>query len=291
MLRPTRFIEAHMECTQLAETLPVLTDLLGFQEIARGQGQATMKHPNTDWLMVVHEGGPESPEKQMHNHFGVRVLTNEEVDAAYEYLTRHKKRYGLRKIRKPEYSHGSYSLYFIEPGTNGWEIECYEVATRKQTGAERLGRVRAPHWEHLITREHAGEKGYVPQAFTHGTLACTDIEVSEQFYRNILGFEIHQPNERGRYLKTSTGQAFLVAMTRENYKSFSPNFRFTLGLESADAVNAAHRFLENQRSAGVTELMEVHKNQGTSFLMRDLDQNCWEIKAEPRVEARAPGVL
>ena len=286
MLRPTRFIEAHMECTQLSETLPVLTDLLGFQEIARGQGHATMKHPNTDWLMVVHEGGPGAPEKQMHNHFGVRVLTNEEVDAAYEYLIRNKERYRLREIRKPEYSHGSYSLYFIEPGTNGWEIECYEVATRKQAGAERLGRVRAPHWENPLTKEHAGEKGYVPQAFTHGTLACTDIEVSEPFYRDILGFEIHQPNERGRYLKTPEGQAFLVAMTRENYKTFSANFRFTLGLESADAVNAAHRFLEEHRSSGVTELTEVHEHRGTSFLMRDLDHNCWEIKAESEVEGR-----
>jgi len=290
MLKPTRFLEAHMECRSFAETIPVLIDLLGFQIEVDEDSQKTMKHPNTDWRLVVHEGGGGAPEKQMYNHFGVRVMANAEVDAAYDFLTRNKDRYGLREIRPPEYSHGSYSLYFIEPGSNGWEIECYEVATRKKTGAERLGQVRAPHWDIPLSSDQRGEKGYVPQAFTHGTLACKDIEVSEKFYRDVLGFEMHQPNVRGRYLKAPEGRGFLVAMTREGYKTFSPNFRFTIGLESEDAVVEAHAFLEQHReSAQLTELTEVQRNGATSFLLRDLDGNCWEITSGPAAGARPSG--
>lgn len=290
MIEPRRFLEAHMECRSFAETIPVLTDLLGFEIEAEEASQKTLKHPNTDWRLVVHEGGPDAPEKQMHNHFGVRVVSNAEVDAAYDFLTRNKDRYGLREIHPPQYSHGSYSLYFIEPGTNGWEIECYEVATRKDTGAERLGQVRAPHWEIPLTSDQHGKKGYVPQAFTHGTLACKDIEASEKFYRDVLGFEIHQPNVRGRYLKTPGGRGFLVALTREGYKTFSPNFRFTIGLESQDAVVKAHAFLEEHReTAQLTELTEVQRNATASFLLRDLDGNCWEIASGPEPGARASG--
>jgi hypothetical protein len=36
---------------------------------------------------VLHDGGPDAPAKQMHNHWGVRVRSSEEVDRAYEYLT------------------------------------------------------------------------------------------------------------------------------------------------------------------------------------------------------------
>lgn len=278
MLKPTRFLAAHMECKSFADTIPVLTDLLGFEIEAETDLQKTMKHPNTDWRLVVHEGGPDAPDKQMHNHFGVRVMSNEEVDAAYDFLTRNQQRYGLREIRPPKYSHGSYSLYFIEPGTNGWEIECYEVATRTETGAERLGQVRAPHWDIPLTSDQLDEKGYVPQAFTHGTLACKDIQVSENFYRDVLGFEVHQPNIRGRYLKAPGGRGFLVAMTREGHKTFSPNFRFTIGLESASAVKEAHAFLEQHReNVQLAELTEIRQNGATSFIVRDLDGNCWEI--------------
>jgi len=32
-----------------------------------------MKHPNTDWILVVHEGSPDAPDKPFRNHYGVRV--------------------------------------------------------------------------------------------------------------------------------------------------------------------------------------------------------------------------
>ena len=61
MLKPVGLIHGHYECRALDETLPVFTDLLAMQVVDRKRGRATVKHPNTDWLLVVHEGGPHAP--------------------------------------------------------------------------------------------------------------------------------------------------------------------------------------------------------------------------------------
>jgi hypothetical protein len=167
--------------------VPVLTDLLAFEKLAEGPGEVKLKHPNTPWLLYVHETGGEAATKQMHNHWGVRVGSTGEVDAAYEYLKSNKEKYGIKQIAQPLFNHGSYSLYFLEPGTNGWEIECYEPALRKQSMAQRAGGVYAPHWTTPYPAERFPGRGYVPQGFTHGTLACEDMEASRRFYAVSLG--------------------------------------------------------------------------------------------------------
>ncbi len=159
MIKPNAFTAAHMECCLLKETIPVLTDLLAFEMVSEGPHETTLRHPNSHWLLTVHEGGPNSPVKQMHNHYGVRVEKKAEVDAAYEYLTARQKEYALEQIGKPDISHGSYSLYFLEPGTNGWEIECFEDVLRKEVGGARLGGVRARHWDTPLAEDRFPGKG------------------------------------------------------------------------------------------------------------------------------------
>jgi len=268
-----------MECRSLGETIPVLTDLLAFENVREEPGLATLKHPNTDWRLVVHEGGPDAPDKEMHNHYGVRVSTRKEVDAAHEYLKSNKAKYGLRQIGEPSYAHGSYSLYFLEPGTNGWEIECYEDALRKGKEWNHLGDVWALHWETPLPPERFPDKGYVPQAFTHGTLACRDKATSERFYADALGLQIYHPNKQAMYLKAPRTKCYVVSAVREKWKRFSPNFRFTLSLESQQAVADGHRWLADSGGAlGGTALGELQTaGAGSSFFVADPDGNWWEI--------------
>lgn len=279
MIKPIALSATHMECRSLQESLPVLTDLLAFEKIAEGPGEATLKHPNTDWRLIVHESGTEAPAKQMHNHWGVRVMSNEEVDAAYEYLNQNKEKYGVQQIGKPHYNHGSYSVYFLEPGTNGWEIECYEAAIRKESGVKRVGGVRAPHWDSPLPPERFPGRGYVPQGFTHGTLACGHFKTSWDFYANVLGMEVHQANDHVVYIKHPNSKCYIVSAERKEWKSFSPNFRFTITVGSRDEVAEGHRWLaEAGNELGVTELRDVEaRGAVSSFLVRDPDRNWWEV--------------
>jgi len=282
MIRPNAFTNAHMECCLLKETVPVLTDLLAFEVLSTSAREATLKHPNSDWLLTVHEGGSSAPVKQMLNHYGVRVEKKHEVDAAYEYLIAHQKEYGIEQIGKPDISHGSYSLYFLEPGTNGWEIECFEDVLRKpEVGATRLGGVRSPHWDTPLSPDRFPGRGYVPQAFTHGTLASDDLEVSKRFYTEVLGLELFRAYEKVVYIKYPRYKSYIVSLAREGKKNFSPNFRFTVSLESQDAVTNAHRWLmESGQEFGTREVGEIQsQGNGSSFLIRDPDRNCWEISS------------
>src|SRR5881628_3328706 len=74
MLKPVGLTHGHYECRSLDETLPVFTDLLAMQVLERGKGQAVVCHPNTSWRLVVHEGGPDAPDKPHNNHYGVRLV-------------------------------------------------------------------------------------------------------------------------------------------------------------------------------------------------------------------------
>jgi catechol 2,3-dioxygenase-like lactoylglutathione lyase family enzyme len=259
-----------------------MIDLLAFEKLSEKPGEAILKHPNSPWVLALHEAGPQAPAKPMHNHWGVRVQTTEEVDRAYDYLTAHKEQYKLGAIGKPTWSHGSYSCYFVEPGTNGWEIECYEDFARKEAAAQKFGGVKKPHWEEVYPEERFPGRGYVPQAFTHGTLVSLDMEVSKNFYTEVLNLDVHRFSSHVIYLKHPSTRTFIVCALRDNPKVFSPNFRNTLAVESTAAVKEAYReFSERGKELGVTELFPLRENNGAAgFCFRDPGTNCWEIVSE-----------
>ena len=279
MIKPTALSKTHMECRNLQDSMAVMIDLLAFEKITEKAGEATLKHPNSPWVLVLHEAGPDAPAKPMHNHWGVRVTTTAEVDKAYEYLTAHKEKYKLGAIGKPTWSHGSYSCYFVEPGTNGWEIECYEDFARKEVTAAKFGGVKKPHWDDVYPEERFPGRGYVPQAFTHGTLVSRDMEVSKNFYTNVLNLDVHRFSNHVIYVKHPSTKTFIVCALRENPKVFSTNFRNTLTLESKEAVTAAYdEFKQSSQSLGITELFSLQEFNGSnSFCFRDPGTNCWEI--------------
>lgn len=282
MIKPIALSATHMECRNLQESMAVLTDLLAFKKVAEKPAEAILKHPNTHWLLVLHEAGPDAPTKQMHNHWGVRVSTMEEVDRAYEYLTAHKAEYKLGHIGKPLWNHGSYSCYFVEPGTNGWEIESYEAVNRKESAKAKVGGVRGPHWAAPYPEERFPGRGYVPQGFTHGTLVARDMNVNRKFYTEVLRLEVHQANDHVIYVKHPNTKTYIVCAERKDFKVFSPNFRNTLTVESSEAVEEAYRlFSQDGETLGITELFPMNENGlSNSFFFRDPGTNCWEITSQ-----------
>ena len=81
MIKPVALSQGHYECRSYKDTLPILEELLAFEKVGVLDGNVVMKHPNTGWLLVVHESGPDAPDKPRLNHYGVRVATKENMDS------------------------------------------------------------------------------------------------------------------------------------------------------------------------------------------------------------------
>ena len=280
MLKTSALAQTHMETRSLKESVPVLTDILALEQVSSDESTVALRHPNTDWLFVVHED-PSAPEKQRHNHWGVRVLRNEEIDAANQYLWSHQDEYGIGTIWPPEFQHGSYSVYFQEPGTNGWEIECFETVMRKDPENTRLGGARSAHWEHELPPERFPHRGSVPQALTHGTLATVDNDASARFYTEVLGLQHFRAYAHVNYVQHPSTKHYLVCVPRGVENHHSPNFRNTLTVANQEDLEEGRRWLAGvARDYGVEELGEIETRNGqASFLIKDLDANWWEIAA------------
>ena len=275
MLNPTGLIRGHYECRSFDQTIPILSDLLALEVVGENNNEKTLKHPNTDWRLVIHANGPDAPIKPMRNHYGVRVTNNAEVDRATEYLERKKEEFGI-KIIKPRGNHNAYSVHFYEPGGNYWEIESYEHAV--ETG---MGKTTTPHWNHPLPTEKFSGKGYVPQALTHGTLENEDLEASERFYREVLGLEVVKLWPSSCYIKHPATPWYVVCIQalKQNRQHLSRYQRFTLAVDSVNAVHDAYRSFETNRQAWKIKDLEKVEASGedASFLFSDLNGNWWEI--------------
>jgi catechol 2,3-dioxygenase-like lactoylglutathione lyase family enzyme len=280
VIKPVGLTHGHYECRSFKDTIPILQDILAFETVKRINGDLVMKHPNTGWLLVVHEGGPNAPDKPRLNHYGVRVATNQEVDNARDYLLSKQSEYGLVEVDKLQNRHLAHSVHFIEPGGNTWEIESYEMAVKVGLAAN----VSVP-WTSPLAPERFPGKGYIPQALTHGTMTCINLEASRRFYKEVLGLDVvtPSPSVKPHYVKHPATPWYIVSLERppEMRKVLTRLQRYTVAVESAAAVTDAHRWLkECGDELGVTELEEIRESDDSvSFLLSDPDRNWWEISS------------
>ena len=277
MLKTIGLIEGHYECRSLDETLPVFTDLLAMEIIERKAKQATLKHPNTDWRLIVHESGAAAPEKTFDNHYGFRVASHIEVEAAWKYLEANKQKYRIDKITKPQSAHFAYSVYFHEPGGNHLEIEYYNPGSALHGRGHTAG-----HWATPLTAEQFPGRGYLPQALTHGTLQCDDLGKTRAFLVGVLGLEdAGGMNDRTIYVKHPATPWYIVMLPRKPRQYLAPVNRFTLQLATAADVEAAHEeFVSTKSSLGLNQIGDLDRADGrVSFIFSDLDKNWWELAA------------
>jgi len=273
MLKPIALSEGHYECRSLDETLPIFTDLLAAEVVERTDKQAVVKHPNTAWRLVVHEGGADTRNKPHTNHYGFRVSSSKEIPNAYQYISDHKEQYKIKSVTKPHEAHFAYSIYFKEPGGNDLEIEHYNPAAVKH------GRkIAAPHWTTPLPEEKFPGRGYVPQAMTHGTLDCDDKEASDKFLEHVLGLSIIGGGRMSTYITVPTGPWYVVVLPTTHRDYLSSANRFTLKVASDEEVADAHKeFSSKGKQFGITELWDLQENGRTSFILSDINKNWWEV--------------
>jgi catechol-2,3-dioxygenase len=278
ILKPVAITRGHYECRDLSETLPVLRHLLALEVMEQQSEQAILKHPNTEWLLVVHQGSPDAPDKPQRNHYGVRVADNAEVDRAYAYLLAKKDELRLKKVVMRRERAGSYSCFFMEPGGNYWEIESYE--DRHKAGL--AWDVSYP-WATPLTEAEFPGRGYIPQAFTHGTIECNDWASSVKFYKDGLGMEVttHIETPKPHNIKHPAKPWYVVSLEVpvKTRKYLGPLQRYTIAVASLPDLKEAHRGFSTRGSElGVQQLEQIRDtDEGSGFLLCDLNRNWWEI--------------
>ena len=278
LIKPTGLVHGHSECRFLDETIPVLAHVLALELIDRRDREAILKHPNTGWKLILHEGGPDVKDKPERNHYGVRVSNNQEVDNAYRYLLANKADLGLKKVVKRKERAGSYSMFFVEPGGNYWEIESYE--NRHKAG---LPEHIAYPWKTKLTEADFPGRGYIPQAMTHGTIECVNLEASVKFYQEALGLDVitHVPTIEPHDIKHPSTPWYVVSLEipEKNRKYLTPLQRYTVSVESPGALALARDALRCRGADfGITAIEDIKETaEGQSFLLSDLNRNWWEI--------------
>jgi catechol 2,3-dioxygenase-like lactoylglutathione lyase family enzyme len=274
MLKPVGLINGHYECRSLDETLPIFTDLLALQVVERKEKEAVLKHPNTEWGLVVHEGGANAADKPHTNHYGFRVGSAKEIPKAYEYLSDHKARYKIKSVTKPHEAHFAYSVYFKEPGGNDLEIEYYNPQAVKHGRS-----IAAPHWKEPLTEEQFPGRGYIPQAMTHGTLNCDDKATNDRFLEEVLGLKIVGGGRMSTYIKHPDTPWYIVVLPTTHRDYLSAANRFTLKLATAEEVERAHKeFSTDGKRVGINELWDLEVDNGRAFfIFSDISKNWWEV--------------
>jgi len=272
LLQPEGLIHGHYECKSLDRSLPIFTDLLACDVSGREGASAFVQHPNTAWTIIVHEAGPDAPEKPHGNHYGFRVANHKEIEAAYAYISGRQQEYRLREVREPAGGHFAYSIYLDEPGGNTLELEYYNVKA-----ANHGRQVAAGHWDTPLPESRFPGRGYIPQALSHGTAQTDDKVLSNAFYTEILGLSIVGGGNVSTYIGYPGTPWYLVVLPTPERNYLRPVNRYTLKLESANAVRAAHDGLA-KLDAGVTKLGNLAESGGDAhFIFSDLDYNWWEL--------------
>jgi catechol 2,3-dioxygenase-like lactoylglutathione lyase family enzyme len=118
---------------------------------------------------------------------------------------------------------------------------------------------------------------------SHGTLECHDIAKTKRFYTDFLGLEVVQTSPISLMIRL--GGTNTIATVQSARKQKMPMLNHNgLDVETRAAVDESHRKVaEGAAQWGISKVTRPADQHGTySFYFCDLDDNWWEILANPQ---------
>jgi catechol 2,3-dioxygenase-like lactoylglutathione lyase family enzyme len=129
LLKTSRLGHGTLQCNDLAKTRRFYEEVLGIEVLQTGPRSLMIRKDTNHVYAVVEtkkagDGSALQGGTTMHllNHNGLEVATPEDVDEAYEILSKLKDEWGLRVVQKPRHLHGDHAFYFLDFDGNWWEI-------------------------------------------------------------------------------------------------------------------------------------------------------------------------
>ena len=132
-IKPTLLISGTFVTRDLARTRRMCEDLLGLECVEPEKGVLLIRERGHRpggrlagqpyWVLEAREVKEVEVPQEMLDHWGVSVPSQVAVDEAYEKVNAQQKEFGLGRVQKPRFRHGSYAFYFVDSDSNWWEVE------------------------------------------------------------------------------------------------------------------------------------------------------------------------
>ena len=113
-----------LEAKDLAFTRRFYEEFLGLECVRHAKPSMVVRCGLKFHIVAVEVGDALKPVNLL-NHWGIDVISKQEVDAAYENALNFKDKYQISQITKPVDQHGVYSFYIEDLDHNWWEIQYY----------------------------------------------------------------------------------------------------------------------------------------------------------------------
>ena len=132
-VKPTMLISGTFVTRDLARARRMCEGLLGLECVEPEKGVLLIRERGHRageklagqpyWVLEAREVTDVAVPQEMLNHWGVFVSSQAAVDDAYEKINAQQKEFGLGRVQKPRFRHGSYAFYFVDGDSNWGEIE------------------------------------------------------------------------------------------------------------------------------------------------------------------------
>jgi len=132
-VKPTALISGTFVTRDIARTRRMCEALLGLECVEPEKGVLLIRERGHQaggklagqpyWVLEAREVAEVAVPQEMLNHWGVFVSSQAAVDEAFEKISAQQKDFGLGRVQKPRFRHGSYAFYFVDGDSNWWEIE------------------------------------------------------------------------------------------------------------------------------------------------------------------------
>jgi catechol 2,3-dioxygenase-like lactoylglutathione lyase family enzyme len=132
-VKPTQLVSGTFVTTDLKRARRMCEELLGLECVEPEPGTLLIREQGHQpggalagrpyWVLEARQVPTIETPQEMLNHWGVFVTSQAAVDDAFEKINARQQDFGLGRVQKPRFRHGSYAFYFVDGDSNWWEIE------------------------------------------------------------------------------------------------------------------------------------------------------------------------
>ncbi len=124
VVKPYMMSHGTLECYNLKASRKFYEEFLGFECVRHAIPAMAIRCGIKFHVVCVEVGDQIKPGSVgVLNHWGIDVVSREEVDRCWRAANELKEKYGIRKVMPIADQHGVYSFYIVDLDHNWWEIQ------------------------------------------------------------------------------------------------------------------------------------------------------------------------